>query len=463
MIVAEVKQNATLAIASVIENHIELVLGIFANLFYHRRFHSDYPYIDARIEQLRNVLTAQEYDEDTYTRLKDSKQSIVNHALYAANAGMRVGRSIRKGFRECGFNVPDETLSNLGEEASRLIFPDWWNAAITTRDIWWRNGDFGDYGSCYWGDNFAARDMLENDDRFQAFLVYHIERDDLKEDWKNIVTRFYQDADTPLREKQRGCLGWLNANAYSVGRAWTMEDYGGYYVFNGYAKQHWDDGRVTNYDDNVTAKMAGALVSALNQQVELVAPDKPKFQAQYTYISNDGDTDGVLYINSGTGYYVSQNIKVGKDYSIDFLIEDERTWCPHCEEYRDAEFYDVHITGRWSSTEMWCEDCVENDALVCDDCNEYAYGSSYELVRPNGRVTVCQVCFENMSVEQCWHCGSDVEYKDTTPVQIEQCSHDVLVCPDCEEDFPVCSKCRCTVDETDDNGHCYTCGEHKGE
>lgn len=85
-------------------------------------------------------------------------------------------------------------------------------------------------------------------------------------------------------------------------------------------------------------------------------------------------------------------------------------WCEHCNEYHYAEdSRQVYRPDdyRRQHGEIWCEDCVNRDAIQCYDCGEYFNGN---LIPVRGGNVVCDRCIEDYYY--CEHCEEYVHYSE---------------------------------------------------
>lgn len=203
----------------------------------------------------------------------------------------------------------------------------------------WNAGDFGDHGSCYWGGNSGAREMLKANSA--------------------LAIRFY------------------NADDKGIARAWLFEAEDNLYiVWNGYG-----------FPGYATLKIARIVATFLNLSYKKIS------------LSNHTRTGGTLYINSGIGYAVGTSEAIDSLDSYDFewadineyecyncgdgLTEDEtytgadgETYCLDCFYNRFDTCYECGET-HWHEDLIYigdydyCEECAERLFICCDNCGEY--------------------------------------------------------------------------------------------
>jgi hypothetical protein len=128
-----------------------------------------------------------------------------------------------------------------------------------TRDFDWEEGDFGDDGSCFWGGNAAALDML------------------------------YANGAQAIR--------FYNNYGHGIARAWLvpMEAEGITFIFNGYG-----------FPGNPTLTVAQAFARFTELRYQQVA------------LTNNGSDDDTLWINSGIGYVIGKAKRIEEIHHYDF-------------------------------------------------------------------------------------------------------------------------------------------------
>jgi len=278
------------------------------------------------------------------------------------------------------YNLSEDMISEIGNIGSRYLDKKSEFDIDFTQTFEWKDGDFGDSGSCFWGGRSTAKDMLV---KAGAYAM-----------------RFY-DTDSG-----RG-----------IGRSWLMpiENNSAYMLFNSYGPyQIWTLARLLSHITGMPYK-----------KVQL---------------SNRGDCCGVLYINSNMGMMLGSEELLDKTTSYDFNLQDIRKpycTCSRCsvEIYSSGEAYTANDlrfcwdcfstipacnycgvrinTARNQHIEMvdtvvspdtytFCSTrCIESAGYCsCNDCHNYVWDS--ELVRTIGNNRVCPTCVENyQSCEAC--------------------------------------------------------------
>lgn len=250
-------------------------------------------------------------------------------------------------------------------------------------EIDWRAGDFGDSGSCFWGDRSEAKDIIiENGGR---------------------ALRFFDD------------------NGYGNGRCWVMPHKGNWVVFNAY----------------------GPNLQTVESRLNLIYPAA---HLKYVSLENYNDTDGTLYINGGRGILVSEVEVVNRNswgMTIDLEVgEDNMITCSDCNRRCDSDNM-YYIDGQ---DDYVCQRCYERNYFNCDSC-ERRYRDSYSYnidtrtkvgswVRDN--ITVCDGCLSE-NYQQCYRCDHYCQIWRDTMTEIDgddicgYCvKHEYDYCKECE-------------------------------
>ena len=224
----------------------------------------------------------------------------------------------------------------------------------------WKAGDYGDSGSCFWGGNEGARDVIADNGGY--------------------AIRFYDSDDN------------------GIGRAWIAPAGDGQYiVFNGYG-----------FPGNPTLICARVFATFTGLSYKKI------------HLSNRGSESGLVWINAGIGYLVGQEsaIESVREYDLEWgnfdvccdcgqAIDgdavytgiDDEIYCENCYYdrfsdcdrcyetcYRDDMYYVEH-DGR-----DVCSFCLNRYYLDCENCNEYY---PREMVHEINDSFWCDRCIEN--------------------------------------------------------------------
>ncbi len=314
-----------------------------------------------------------------------------------------------------GRKVTSDFLGKIGSIIAQHTLKGCNYFADFTQKFDWCDGDFGDDGSCFWGSNCGAKDMLRD---AGAYAV-----------------RFY-------REQRPNC-GW--------GRAWLLPHGDGWACFNGYG-----------IDTPHAAQVVAIYLDTSYKHVLL---------------KNNGSTGGLLWINSGAGYLIAPEGAVQYNDVIDFRL-DEICQCAHCGEYVgdtirvDGSNYCEDCLGdlfsccvrcdEWTSNDdvTWVDDdalcthCLEVYYLHCEECGEWYHADSGDITEVGDRF-YCNDCRDE-KFDLCYHCGEWVD--DYTEINVE------LVCEDCLDRYTLCDDCMEYIDNVDiitigDSNYCSSCAD----
>lgn len=260
---------------------------------------------------------------------------LVNKGDYVGTMPKRVGKYYYKHY---GLKCPPAFLSEIGNIARQHSQENMVYTFEFVAQFDWQAGDFGDGGSCYWGDHYNAREYLQ--------------------DGGGLAVRFY----TP--------------DGKGMARAWVMpvkDDI--VIVFNGYGFNH---GTIT---------IARVLAGFWGMSYKKIS------------LSNNGTTTGTIYINGGSGYVVGHvqdidsisRFDLGVDvpfetncYSCNTgLHEDDTYWAfdePYCEQcfYESYDYCErcgeTHHKDDLIYTDdcvMLCKYCIDRTHAQCEGCFDY--------------------------------------------------------------------------------------------
>lgn len=277
---------------------------------------------------------------------------VVNRGEYAGTMAKRVRNYYR---REHGIRCPDGFIEDVGNIA-RLHSS--YNSTYTFEFVDtfnWRSGDFGDQGSCFWGSNSGAREMLKENGA--------------------LAIRFYEDGK-------------------GIARAWVVElQTSLFVVFNGYG--------FVQPTLTITRVLAQHL-SATYKRIPL---------------TNNGYDGGTLWINGGIGYLVGSVEALETIDAYDFewydyntttcencgrsITEDAAYYAPddnpYCEDCYYRRFDDCYHCGytydrdyiTYVDGDAVCDACLHDLYVVCDNCGEYVH-QNHAVRRKKG--VYCQNC-----------------------------------------------------------------------
>ena len=274
-----------------------------------------------------------------------------------------------------GVTLDKDLVSKLGKVARENVTMHLSNHILLISDqIDWEDGDYGDSGSCFWGDRSAARDII--------------------------------------LEAGGGSLRIHSPSNYPVARCLWLPHGGSVVLFNAYARR----GRSINLETFAT----------------VLSKAKEAKHYRKIGISHNDDCDGTLYLNGGSGFIVDSEPVNHIDYvNFEFDFETCR-WCerfihsyegvyegPHgntlCEECYDEARCECESCGE----EMWkddaiayhgeylCSDCMNDIGWKCFVCGQWQENSVpksqsrlYERMQDT-----CPSCITGTLLRRCHMCG----------------------------------------------------------
>lgn len=341
----------------------------------------------------------------------------IHKGIYAGNFGTRVGKYY---YRVHKRNLEDNHKTWINNRAKRGTMMDELTFDFTN-EFNWRDGEFGDDGSCFWGGRAGAKEMILSANGF-AFRVF---KSNVGHGRCWIIPRTKRQLTGDIKDDDKEVVAWVLFNAY------------GDYLIEQYAR--------------FLAGWAGLKYKEIQ------------------YLKNLYSDSGTLYINRGMGVALADEdvLKVvpdNLDFNIDVIDADESGFtCYGCEEYFEGEPYnhydgDPYCEYCWDELFYYCEDCStyyrEHDVTyvesihdyVCDDClsNRYyrcnsclEYFIEGDVVIDKDSETWCNSCAEaNLTVcDECSEYVEDIEDVDGRPL-CEDCANKLAAdCANCDDKF----------------------------
>ena len=240
----------------------------------------------------------------------------------------RVAKAVK---RVLGVDMDSKIMGVIGDTARNYCPKITTHYVDFTQRFNWKAGDFGDIGSCFWGERSDAIDMM-TDNGFWAM-------------------RFY------------------DADSNGIGRCWLYPVNTGAILFNKYP---------TDTKLQATARVLAFMTGLYYQTVD--------------HLSNKEDTCGELYINGGKGQFVGEQEHADSYLIFDFGIDepdddDDLVICEICgDSHPTNNSHDIENLG-WV-----CPSCFEQKFTRCEDCDTVIrIDLSYEMA---GR-TVCESCADD--------------------------------------------------------------------
>lgn len=301
-----------------------------------------------------------------------------------------------------------------------------------TQNIDWDNGDFGDYGSCFWGGRPHALQILHDN---HAFALRY---------WRPITSFSKAEIEAAHNsnnhcEHSRGelcrrcrsltvwSLGRRHENhMIGMGRTWLGERDGNILLWN-------------TYGEFQTITSARILATMFGLSYKLIELD------------NGERDDGELWINSGNGYVVGAPDKIDNLERVD--LNWRRLIIMLCESCHQREHHFNEFTRVNDSP--YCPACLApKKCPICKKEEQKFLLRRIETARATRRyIRICGNCFELM--ERCLGCAHmfHPKYMKRLTAYGEP-SH--LVCKTCFDEYPTCPTCQKTTFSLRD-GECHAC------
>lgn len=280
----------------------------------------------------------------------------------------------------------------VGDEYARNHVPKRNVWVRLTDDFGWQSGNFGDDGSCFWGGQWSAKELIRGEDG-HALQVFMGKDDMLK----------------PYRALEEQATD--GTELWGAGRCWAvpMGDKSSWVVFNDYCQ----DGIRPQLHLKEFAKFFGEVMgweSYHTRKIDLTAGD---------------EDSGVLYINGGKGIAVTRDTKYSWG-SYDIPVSS----CTCCDECGDG--IDEHDAYTVNDRTL-CPDCYHEHYTWCNRCNDDVH-RDYAVYNEDGDA-YCEYCYDR-TYTRCNECQCEVEHGDTTFVD-EWVGRRVYgdYCQECYEDI----------------------------
>lgn len=243
---------------------------------------------------------------------------------------------VRKFYYQQGIKCPDSFLTELGNIARAHTEDGTVYHFDFVNRFHWRAGDFGDSGSCYWGSNMEAREILADNG--------------------GLAMRFYDEND-------RG-----------MGRAWIFPMDHTHVVFNGYGFK--------GHSTLIIARVLAFHLNCTYKQIKL---------------SNQGTRNGTIWINEGIGYAVGPESALVNLRSADLDLPTFEDHCYNCGDalseydiywgaddmaYCESCYYQIFDSCshcgethyqqdiRYVDGEYYCPYCFDRYCTECAECGE---------------------------------------------------------------------------------------------
>ena len=281
---------------------------------------------------------------------------------YIGSFSKRVGRYVRS---TTGKKVSSQHLGTIGslvEQHSNLLDEEDFIIDFTDK-FDWKDGDFGDEESCFWGSNDEALQKMEEGGVLAVRFFTH----SLCYDEYRGYARAWM---FPTFVKKRRC----------------------FIVFNGYGLQ-------------------------TSQIVNIVSPFL-KCAYKNVPLKNNAIDGGLIYINGGSGFLLGERSVISSVKKWDMKIKTSDIVCGMCGAYVEYEdSYEI------IDNIIYCHKCFSKRFFECDGCGNIEKRKNISFVYLGGQYYMyphhyCKQCITHVSIPQCKKCGV---YTATTPCPNENC------------------------------------------
>ena len=341
---------------------------------------------------------------------------------YTGTMPKRVSKFFKKVYN---IKADCKILSDFGEVLSRGRVNDSVKIIID-RDFVWRDGDWGDSGSCFWSFNTAHRAILASPKNINCFAVK------IRSDINN----------------KRGRCWLIDIN----GQLMIFNNYGDYSLIAiarmialkfGYSYTKSD----SNFNDNIIYLNRTKFYAIYKDNfvnidyIELLSPEAfcPECGEYFKYEDFNTDSDsgafgcsccvrGMVCDNCGDG--INEDECLYNDNGEAFC---EDCFCElyiYCNECSEVVYRNDSYTG--SDNCEYCEGCFNDKFITCDECEEpVLIEDSYNHEDYN----YCQDCFDN-NFTICEYCEDYINKND-----ILIGGDDNNYCQDCFDLYTICKEC----------------------
>ena len=218
------------------------------------------------------------------------------------------------------------------------------------KEPFWTDGDFGDSGSCFWGDRSAALETLTEHEQFRGVLFYDAQNFSKEPTFEELVHRR---------------TGW--------GRCWLWyRKKGGFLLFNFYSKEK------NRFQGNIMAERIAQSLGLCFKSVN---------------IDNYGKHDETLYLNDGLGYLLTEQPATLSKF--DFQIDVDYMSCEYCGRSINEDNCYCSPSG-----ESICEDCYYENFFCCCSCgDDYSHDERHVF----NVWEYCDECIDKVAVYSDFH------------------------------------------------------------
>ena len=240
---------------------------------------------------------------------------VVQHGASRGKLPKRLARTLND---RHGIKITSEQTSEIGNIARAHILPSNEYTFDFTDNFNWEAGDFGDPGSCFWGSNYLAKEVLRNHGA--------------------LAIRLYD------------ALGYTGTS-----RAWLYQlSNNGWLLFNSYG--------------DTTSKMANLFANFLsNERNEL-------WEYKGIHLEINSEDGGLVFLNSSPQIVFAASMDVPDSIDLDWNLDEYRV-CDCCDGWETVDSLTVY------RNDNYCEICLDEYAVRCSECDKLIQSMSEEWTR----------------------------------------------------------------------------------
>jgi formylmethanofuran dehydrogenase subunit E len=329
-------------------------------------------------------------------------------------AGTLPKRVSTRVYKDCGFKLPSQILSEIGNIARKYTVGSNSYRFDFDRKIDWSAGDFGDDDSCYWQSHAGAKEMIKNAGGF-ALRFFRTEKDD---GYHPGIARCWIIPHPKREALILFNLYGMNGNTITVVR--LLSEFLGV-TYRGSKVRFENLGDYSNelYINGGSCWLVGPDSNEPYDTIDLRLPEVHVSEYTCASCGCEVDEDEAHSIDDG--------------YLCDDCYSDQYASCEHCGE-------ELYREDAWSDHDgnYYCNYHRDRLFTLCDVCEEWSRNDNFSHSIANGRY-VCDDCFDE-DYFVCDKCDQGYENDERQEVDgeswCESCAEDTFKCDGCGTLFP---------------------------
>ena len=348
---------------------------------------------------------------DSYEEIMESidgEKWIVNKGTYAGTWIKRLNSFL---YKKENLKLSPSINSIIGGELGKMKKSGLIYKWDLTDNIDWERGDFGDDGSCFWG---------EKSDAIPSMLING-----------GLGFRFYKDYGGGL------------------GRSWILPYRNKIIMFNGYGLELINQVRILSSILGISYKKIDwnnqdrKNVLWINNDEGYILGEIDEIQS-ITRIQSDYEViDGNLFTCSECGQLINGDSYYVNDFGdicTDCYESGEYSSCEHCGNL----FYNDDTIWIESEDSCWCTRCLNQYFSQCSECGEYVRDSN--IIHSDFGV-FCESCYQD-NICTCENCDSEIKIDDSEERENPITGQYLTLCEDCIN-LSICEDCGKLLSESD--------------